>query len=114
MKTVSACLLAAVIACAPVAQAQKITRVYVYSYGNASCGDWIAERKAPAADADVGLAWVLGYLTGIEEGRESRRIQFRHPDADAIAAWVDNYCQANPLDNLFQAAAKLNHDLMVR
>lgn len=35
----------------------------------------------------------------------------RDTDAEAVAAWVDNYCREHPLNNIREAAASLVDEL---
>ena len=62
--------------------------------------------NALAAETKAGLQlqWVLGYVTAYGSyGNDS----FRKTDPDAMTGWIDNYCRANPLDNVEVAAQKL-------
>jgi len=48
--------------------------------------------------------WVLGFLTGV--GMFGRTFDpLKKVDAQGVVAWMDNYCQANPLDSIATAAA---------
>jgi len=48
--------------------------------------------------------WVLGFVSG--GGYTSDR-ELRITDSGAMAAWIDQYCAAHPLDNVATAAGKL-------
>ena len=57
------------------------------------------------SDRHTYIVWVQGYLTAsgsLGEANEGF-------DADAIFAWMVNYCQSHPLDQVEVAAEKLLH-----
>lgn len=73
--------------------------------GIQSCGSWTANRaKGPSAPLFyTNSTWVLGFLSGV--GYASPPHDPLHGlDAEAVLAWVDNYCGAYPLDNIATAA----------
>jgi hypothetical protein len=78
-----------------------------------SCGVWIQARQDKSTNATVLQQWVAGYLSG-------RNMEFLDPDAlvgtdhDALMAWIDNYCRANPLDRVGTASFKLFDELRSR
>jgi hypothetical protein len=75
----------------------------VYGSGvGVSCGTWWAERRDVVLHADA-TQWVLGFLSGVSASGPV----LKQSDHNAIELWIDNYCQANPLDKLATAAAKL-------
>ena len=80
--------------------------------GGVSCGKWLADgRLQDRSLSDMERAWVNGYLTGRqEEGRNLTEIQAG--DLEGRSAWVDNYCEANPLNDLILAARALYHELL--
>ena len=84
----------------------------VAGLGNSSCGTWTAARREQRA---VGYEqWILGFLNGIGFKGVSASASGGDPlnglDADAVWAWVDNYCQASPLDAIWLAAVQLSLD----
>lgn len=70
-----------------------------------SCGTWTADRRSPnSAAALQDGQWVLGFLSGIGyEGRDDVD-PLQGLDAQAVWAWTDNYCRAEPLLNISDAA----------
>jgi hypothetical protein len=108
MRPVLACLiLAAVLVTGNGATAADTHRME--GNGNASCGNW-TEARAPAPgggmtqDHPLQAQWVLGFLTGV--GVFGRTFDpLKNVDAQGVVAWMDNYCQANPLDSIGTAAA---------
>ena len=70
------------------------------------CGRWTADRRLPqnhAAAQDE--QWALGFLSGIGYVGQKGDNPLDGLDAQAVFAWFDNYCQANPLLNIGRAAA---------
>ena len=65
------------------------------------------------------MQWVAGYLSGanVEAGAN---VDATEPEAligtdfDGLMAWIDNYCQANPLDKVVEAAQALLQTLRSR
>ena len=55
------------------------------------------------------VSWVLGWLSAA--GHYS--VDLKETDVDAISAWVDSYCHANPLDTVAGAATVLVKTLAV-
>lgn len=70
-------------------QAEIVT---IYGFGVASCGDWIEDRKS--GEYHAATQWVLGTMSAI--GRYTNRVLTK-TNVNAITAWMDNYCQKNPL-----------------
>jgi len=74
--------------------------------GGSSCGTWLEERKDDGWPAIANDSWVNGYLTGYQDGGNG--LTDRHTaDLAARSAWINNYCQANPLNALTDAARGL-------
>jgi hypothetical protein len=70
-----------------------------------SCATWTADRQVPAAGPALqDEQWVVGFLTGIADGGLIDADPMRGVDAQAVWAWIDNYCRANPLDKILRAA----------
>ena len=69
--------------------------------------------KADGWGTVVDSDWVNGYLTGRQDGAfglTERQVS----DVNARDVWIDNYCQANPLDILTDAARGLWNELASR
>ena len=77
----------------------------VRGYGNQSCGKWTADRKGNSWHQ--GVAWVNGYLTAYEYHGELGSKTWGKAYGEAGWAWIDNYCQENPLSNVHTATMKL-------
>ena len=75
-----------------------------YGAGVSSCGTWLENRRSP--NEFVWMAngqWIMGWLSAAGHyGTDLKKT-----DSAAISAWVDNYCKANPLEDLEKAAISL-------
>jgi len=70
-----------------------------YTSIGSSCGTWIAMRRDRRALG--GEQWVLGFLSGVGFlGVADGWNLLKGVDANGVWAWIDNYCQANPLKDL--------------
>ena len=79
------------------------TRKYkVYGQGNQSCGAW-EERNRLERDTHL-FTWVVGFVSGAAYASPKT---LRETDSEGIAAWMDSYCQAHPLDSIANAAGAL-------
>jgi hypothetical protein len=87
------------------AQGQPVS---VWGTGQESCGKWLAERNNEV-NRTIFHNWMLGFISG--NNWYSRTRQVRPPDSDAVAAFVDQYCQNNPLHVMALAAAALVGEL---
>ena len=84
----------------------------IFGIGNQSCGAW---TQARAANQWGGLAgWVGGYFTGLSEHAGPRNDVTRGIDMPGLLAWIDNYCQAHPLNSVFEASSSLAAELLRR
>lgn len=88
-------------------------RPYHYKWmGELSCGAWPKELKYNHPEKGALLNWVLGYLGRAQQARALG--WFDDIDPASISAWMDNYCQANPLDSVVQGTMKLEAELVAR
>jgi hypothetical protein len=87
---------------------------YVRGYITSSCEEWVEESKKANLDIDKAAleAAMLAYLSGFAAG--TRKDFLRDSDWPSIGLWMNNYCAANPLDELWQAAEKLAFELIRR
>lgn len=81
----------------------------VYIVGGKSCGEWIKYRQDGGWDKTVVQNWLMGYLSGIAVG--ARKDFLRRAEGESVYLWVDQYCNANPLDRVATAADKLVNEL---
>jgi hypothetical protein len=74
-----------------------------------SCGTWTMERTTGGNQALE--YWVLGYLSGVNALGSNDADILANTDANAVWAWMDNYCHQHPLDKLPTAVGPLLHEL---
>jgi hypothetical protein len=80
---------------------------HLVGVGASSCGTWLADRadtrNMPSLNTQ---SWVLGFLSGVGfMGNGFDPLQGL--DANAVTAWLDNYCRTHSLENLGKAAGAL-------
>jgi hypothetical protein len=73
--------------------------------GGLSCGRWTNTPKR-SHEREVFTKWVLGFLSGVNIESEGSDF-LKSMDVDALTAWVDNYCRANPLHGITEAMVEL-------
>jgi hypothetical protein len=89
--------------------------VNVLGLGNESCGTWLQNRGGQSYGELTQLGWVTGYVTAFNNYAEHQSGNVTAgTDADGLFTWIDAYCQANPLDNLFRASSALIRELELR
>jgi hypothetical protein len=71
--------------------------------GTISCGTWTVWRRV--GRASLPEQWILGFLSGVGYEGGGGDNPLNGVDADAVWAWMDNYCRANPLDHVANAGA---------
>jgi hypothetical protein len=77
----------------------------MFGAGNSvSCGTWTKIRGSN--QARPAEQWVAGYLSGVNMTSDKRDI-LGDTDGDGVMAWLDNYCQAHPLDKIIKATGSL-------
>ena len=75
--------------------------------GAQSCGVWVQDREAKNIAVQ---AWLIGYLSGVAVATQQ---DFLHgKDLPSLSLWVDNFCRANPLKDVEDAASVLGKELM--
>ncbi len=85
--------------------------------GARSCGNWSEERRMANSTKEMNRipvlitrSWFLGYLSG--RAAASRKNFLKGTDSDSIFLWLDNYCRANPNQDLDSAGIELAGELM--
>jgi hypothetical protein len=96
---------------------------YMLGIGASSCGKWMEARKVRGTPAEaMHTSWVYGYLSAeaallasdardaVLLGKNSQtlieRADILNPkyiNANAINAWMDNYCRVHPLETIADA-----------
>jgi hypothetical protein len=82
--------------------------------GEQSCGYWLSLQTLAYTNEikSLVLNWELGFLSGI--AIESNVDLLRTVDQASVAAWLDEYCHAHPLDLLTNAGLALSLELNKR
>lgn len=74
--------------------------------GTDSCGTWLSDHHHHGGDAaHQDEQWVVGFLSGIGFVGDRGDNPLNGLDAGAVWAWITNYCRANPLVGINDAAA---------
>jgi hypothetical protein len=68
-----------------------------------SCERWTADQGQDGVTARQDEQWVLGYLSAVADWTDFDPLH--GIDAQGVWAWMDNYCQANPLVKITEAAS---------
>lgn len=81
--------------------------VFVYGLGANSCGVWIEKRRQN--DHFSMAQWMLGYISAAGYFGPD----LREGDSAAFVAYMDNYCQANPLHQFAEGVRRLINELSI-
>ena len=84
----------------------------MYGYGNDSCGTWINEHKVQSEKSRYQEVWVLGFISGSGVIIQAFHKTQRMTDADAAFAYIDKYCNENPLEKISTASQDLVSKLL--
>jgi hypothetical protein len=96
--------------------AAPVSSARIFGHGLSSCGKWTDVRRSQSPDNIAHASWAIGYLSGINQvisAYEKKDILIRQ-DAQALLAWLDNYCRANPLETVGKALDLLTDELVKR
>ena len=88
------------------AQSQEQEGKFIIGPRDFSCGKWTNTPKN-TAQHDVLGSWVFGYLSGTNV--ENAGVDFLR--GRELMAWIDNYCQRNPVHGITQAINELIKEL---
>ena len=79
--------------------------------GTDACETWTADRRQPLGSGALqDEQWVSGFLSGIGYEGEEVIDPLVGLDAQAVWAWVDDYCQAHPLEKIAAAAEAFSYE----
>jgi hypothetical protein len=85
-------------------------RYTTYGVGIESCGKWLENRRNRPVDWSMQIQWVLGFVSAAGyHGSDMKQ-----SDYAAMASWIDNYCTANPLNDIDDATKSLIKALQVK
>jgi hypothetical protein len=82
----------------------KVGNVFVMGSGEFSCGTWVESKNIPELRVQ-GIQWVLGFMTG--GNWATHELQAKPPDLQAVAAFMDQYCERNVLNKIMDGAVAL-------
>nr|WP_181377810.1 hypothetical protein [Polaromonas sp. W9N]AWD72382.1 hypothetical protein pW9NP1_p003 [Polaromonas sp. W9N] len=77
--------------------------------GARSCGQWISDKGTEQLTVP-NRTWALGFLSGM--AFSSGKDVVRGTDNETIFLWIDNYCRANPLQDIIGAVENLFTELV--
>lgn len=86
-------------------------RSYAYGVGSKSCGSWVHERanRTPWGMAQM-TQWMLGYISAASAYSEH---ELGLSNFEGVVAYMDKYCQQNPLDRFESGVRNLIQELRV-
>ena len=87
----------------------------IWGAGARSCGEWIENRKKN--NDIIYMSWIQGFISSYNlyvYTRKNPNGILGNADHNAIAVWMDNYCQSNPLNTLGVGTVDLIDDLKSR
>lgn len=91
--------------------AQERHTTGIIGIGNSSCGSWTSWRSSTDMEsfsmAFGARSWVAGYLTATAGEYEQINKAIHQVDSTGLEAWIDNWCRANPLRSIGEAANAL-------
>ena len=80
--------------------------------GAASCVTWNSDRQRNESRSQLNQAWVQGFVTAYSVYKVTAQdTSLRPMDSRTMAVWIDNYCDANPLKDIADAARALIEEL---
>jgi hypothetical protein len=78
--------------------------------GAVGCGDWVKERKQETWSKVISEARAISYLSGLAIGTDKDFL--RGTGNESLFLWIDNYCQRNPLEDIYDAGYYLSLELI--
>jgi len=87
----------------------------VFGHGSQSCGSWTAAKEEKEYKQITFRSWANGYLTAYSLWVENDYLgPVSNSDGAGAWAWIDNYCQENPLKSVAKAAVQLIHAIKAK
>ena len=80
----------------------------VTGFGVPDCGEWITKHSV------AHKSWLLGYISASSsyvDSYENKDPYSKITSAEQIFLWMDNYCKANPLNDVRAGAIMLGYEL---
>lgn len=111
MKALIALMVVSIVAVSNSSNAQP---PILFGVGGESCGSW-ASGKTSAVDVTAHSQWLWGYISAFNVYQYPDHGDVAYgTDWQGLAAWMDNYCLAHPLDTIQSAALNLIVELRGR
>jgi hypothetical protein len=89
-------------------------RSYI-GFAKTSCVTWTKERSNQYSIMSLEMQrWATGFLSGANAASSTFKDRLEGIDADAVYAWLDNYCRQNPLEIFPEAVSNLSRELANR
>ena len=94
---------------------------YVGGVGASVCGSWSEARRGPMTSKTViqeqmTVSWVMGFVSAMNneyaEQFPNFTQHFKRIGSDGVTGWLDNYCRANPINSVNDAAMSLVLELI--
>ena len=94
---------------------ERVANYAVEGAGVKSCDTYLTDRKKKNTMHYINLNWAKGFITGVNyihaESRGNSKLG-TGLDQEALALWLDNYCQGKPTATLSDASAALVDELI--
>jgi len=75
-----------------------------------SCGEWVKARHEKGLETVIKTNWLWGFLSGMSVGRGNDVLKIS--EVESYYLWMDNYCIANPLEDIADGAIALHVELV--
>ncbi|HKI63721.1 MAG TPA: hypothetical protein VKA16_03755 [Burkholderiales bacterium] len=106
-------LAATLLATMPGAWARDATGSFE-TVGAKSCGSFLQDRQAHGWAYDADTAWVTGYVTAYNALTPDTGNILGDTDVSGAMLWLQNYCKANPSNDLAEGMLALTAELYPR
>ncbi len=99
--------------CVGVAHADNdASHLMIYGNGVRTCGTYVTEQHG-SPDKVMNVTWALGFITGVGiVWKATVHTQMADTDEGAVEIWLNNYCQAHPLEQFANAVNALAETLL--
>jgi hypothetical protein len=93
------------------AAAQDVPDIAIFSFEDISCAAWTRSRDNETVRTIYGT-WFRGFVSGYNFGNSANQVLLgKMPDPPELFAYVDKYCQNNPLLAFVAAAGPLVQEI---
>jgi hypothetical protein len=85
----------------------------IFGEGINSCGSWTQSQQTKSIYQGLSAQWVAGFLSGMNMQADVPNF-LSGTDFNGVMGWMNNYCSANPLTSIADAAVALKDHLRSR